>query len=140
MRRLLGKSQVCTAGGALCGPDTLVFEFHDINSHFTSPTFPSFWFYSLQHLCNLTVIVYLSRRSFLTSGSSGLHTQNSVQLSSGKPCLMLTLGQIRDSSLSLYSQDPWSFFDIAMVLIFGNPFKLRELMRSAGWLVARVLG
>jgi len=34
---------------------------------------------------------------------------------------MLTLGQIRDSSLSLYSQDPWSFFDIAMVLIFGNP-------------------
>jgi hypothetical protein len=27
-------------------------------------------------------------------------------------------GQIRDSSLSLYAQDPWSFFDIAMVLIF----------------------
>jgi hypothetical protein len=27
-----------------------------------------------------------------------------------------------------------------MVLIFGKPFKLPELMRSAGWLVARALG
>lgn len=32
----------------------------------------------------------------------------------------LSIGQIRDSSLSMYSQDPWSFFDIAMVLIFGK--------------------
>jgi hypothetical protein len=34
------------------------------------------------------------------------------------------LGQIRDSSLSMYSQDPWSFFDIAMVLIFGMGFEV----------------
>jgi hypothetical protein len=32
---------------------------------------------------------------------------------------LMSVGQIRDSNLSMYSQDPWSFFDVAMVLIFG---------------------
>jgi hypothetical protein len=39
---------------------------------------------------------------------------------------LLFIGQIRDSNLSMYSQDPWSFFDIAMVLIFGEIFQSRD--------------
>jgi hypothetical protein len=53
------------------------------------------------------------------------------------------LGQIRDSTLSLYIQDPWSFFDVAMVLIFGKRFvgaKYVYAKRIVGWLVARGLG
>jgi len=34
----------------------------------------------------------------------------------------MRIGQIRDSNLSMYSQDPWSFFDVAMVLIFSEFF------------------
>jgi hypothetical protein len=52
----------------------------------------------------------------------------------------MIIGQIRDSNLSMYSQDPWSFFDVAMVLIFGNiPLKTTTQF-IGGWIVARGVG
>lgn len=40
----------------------------------------------------------------------------------------------------MYAQDPWSFFDVAMVLIFCICFYSLCRLILGGWVIARVLG